>query len=130
MKAQNVKFRVLGIFLMLVVLATSMLSGCNRQGSGGQNGQETVYDRVIKSGKIRAAYLSYPPACIKDTTTGKLSGIFVETLEKAADNLGLKVEWTEEVGWGSQIEGLQADRYDIVGSPVWANPTRGKVAGL
>lgn len=92
--------------------------------------QEVVYDRVIKSGKIRAAYLSYPPACIKDTKTGKLSGIFVETLEKAAESCGLKVEWTEEVGWGSQIEGLEADRYDIVGSPVWANPTRGKMTTL
>jgi ABC-type amino acid transport substrate-binding protein len=86
----------------------------------------TVYDRVIKSGKIRAAYLTYPPAVFKDTVTGKLSGVFVEALEKAAENLGLTVEWTEEVGWGSQIEGLTADRYDIVGSPVWANPNRGK----
>jgi polar amino acid transport system substrate-binding protein len=130
MKTQGVKFRVLGVFLMLAVLATVMLSGCNRQGTTSGTGQQTVYDRVMKSGTIRAAYLSYPPACMKDTKTGKLSGIFVETLEKAAENVGLKVEWTEEVGWGSQIEGLQADRYDIIGSPVWANPTRGKVAGL
>lgn len=59
-----------------------------------------------------------------------MSGIFVETLEKAAENLGLKVQWTEEVGWGAQIEGLEANRYDIVGSPVWANPTRGKLTTL
>lgn len=92
--------------------------------------QESVYDRVIRTGVIRAAYLSYPPACMKDTATGKLSGTFVETLEKIAENSGLKVEWTEEVGWGSQIEGLGSDRYDIVGSPVWANPTRGKLTTL
>jgi ABC-type amino acid transport substrate-binding protein len=67
---------------------------------------------------------------MKDTATGKMTGIFVEALERAAENMGLKVQWTEEVGWGAQIEGLQAGRYDIVGSPVWANPTRGKLTTL
>jgi len=33
-------------------------------------------------------------------------------------------------GWGAQIEGLEGDRYDIVGSPVWANPTRGKLTTM
>ena len=42
----------------------------------------------------------------------------------------MKIEWTEEVGWGSQIEGLDKDRYDLVGSPVWANPKRGKLTTL
>lgn len=105
--------------------------GCNSGSSGsGSATQSTVYDRVVKSGVIRAGYLTYPPACVKDTKTGKLSGIFVEVLEKAAENCGLNVEWTEEVGWGAQIEGLDADRYDIVGSPVWANPTRGKLTTM
>jgi ABC-type amino acid transport substrate-binding protein len=105
--------------------------GCNSGSDGsGSAAQSTVYDRVVKSGVIRAGYLIYPPACVKDTKTGKLSGIFVETLEKAAENCGLKVEWTEEVGWAAQIEGLDADRYDIVGSPVWANSTRGKLTNM
>jgi ABC-type amino acid transport substrate-binding protein len=98
--------------------------------SVGQSAQNSVYDRVLRTGKIRAAYITYPPACMKDTRTGKLSGIFVETLERAAEDMGLKVVWTEEVGWGAQIEGLEADRYDIVGSPVWANPTRAKLTTL
>jgi polar amino acid transport system substrate-binding protein len=92
--------------------------------------QSTVYSRIISSGKIRVAYITYPPAVIKDTTTGKLSGTFVEVLEEVAKNLDLKLEWTEEVGWGAQIEGLKADRYDIVGSPVWENPTRGKLTTM
>ncbi|HEX8163559.1 MAG TPA: transporter substrate-binding domain-containing protein [Pyrinomonadaceae bacterium] len=129
MRLATVKNRALCSLLVVALVAVSAFSGCNR-GAAGPSGQETVYERVIKAGKIRAAYISYPPACMKDTKTGKLTGIFVETLEKAAENVGLKVEWTEEVGWGSQIEGLQADRYDIIGSPVWANPTRGKMTGL
>ena len=54
----------------------------------------------------------------------------METLEAAAKNLGLTVEWTEEVSRAAQIEGLQNDRYDIIGSAVWANPERAKLATL
>jgi len=89
-----------------------------------------VYERVVKTNTLKASYLSYPPACMKDTKTGKMSGIFVDVLQKACDNLGLKLEWTEEVGWASQIEGLETNRYDIVGSPVWANPNRGKLTTM
>ena len=84
-----------------------------------------VYNRVVGQKVLRAAYLNYPPACMKDTKTGAMSGIFVDVLTKACSNLGIKLQWTEEVGWASQIEGLNSDRYDIIGSPVWANVVRG-----
>lgn len=119
---------------LLLALAMSCLPlvelGCDQTSTSASGRGETVYERVVDAGKLRAAYITYPPACIKDTTTGELSGIFVDVLERAAHNLGLELEWTEEVGWGSQIEGLETDRYDIVGSPVWANPTRGKLTTL
>jgi len=106
------------------------LNSCNQTSSEIKNSDTAVYERVIKSGTLRACFLTYPPACMKDTKTGTMSGIFVDVLQKACDNLGLKLEWTEEVGWASQIEGLESDRYDIVGSPVWANPTRGKLTTM
>lgn len=132
---REVRSKVAVLAMVCVVLLGGgvfcVVGGCNNgSGGSGSTAQPTVYDRVVKSGVIRAAYITYPPACVKDTKSGKLSGIFVETLEKAAENCGLKVEWTEEVGWGAQIEGLEADRYDIVGSPVWANPTRGKLTTM
>ena len=112
--------------IFLVFIIGLSLFAC-RQNTAVNNSTETstVYDRVIEADKIRAAYITYPPACMKDTQTGEMSGIFVEVLEKACENLGLELEWTEEVGWASQIEGLDVDRYDIVGSPVWANVVRG-----
>jgi ABC-type amino acid transport substrate-binding protein len=130
MFAATVRFRR-GLLssLTLILLVTILFSGCTKTGPTGTRGG-SAYDRVIMAGKIRAAYLTYPPACMKDTNTGKLTGIFVQTLDRIGENLGLKIEWTEEVGWGSQIEGLAADRYDIVGSPVWANPTRGRLTTL
>jgi ABC-type amino acid transport substrate-binding protein len=42
--------------------------------------------------------------------------------------LNLKVEWTEEVGFGQMIEGLSARRYDIVGSGIWQNAARSEQA--
>jgi polar amino acid transport system substrate-binding protein len=76
------------------------------------------------------AYINYPPGGFKDANTGKLSGIAIESLEKLSQNLKLNIEYTEEVGWGTAIQGLDADRYDIIGSPVWANPVRGKLTTL
>ena len=68
---------------------------------------------------------------MKDTVTGKMSGAFVEALDMIGKNLGVQVEWMDgETPWGNQIEGLNADRYDIVGSPVWANYTRGSLTAL
>lgn len=122
--------------VILIAIAVSGATGVvlQKAGSPGQPAaikqKESVYGRVTRTGVIRAAYITYPPAVIKDTKTGKLSGTFVETLEEVAKNLGVKLEWTEEVGWGAQIEGLKTDRYDIVGSPVWANPNRGKLTTM
>jgi ABC-type amino acid transport substrate-binding protein len=68
---------------------------------------------------------------MKNTTTGKMSGVFVDTLDVIGKNLGLQVQWMDgETPWGTQIEGLEGDRYDIVGSPVWANYTRGELTTL
>jgi len=117
-------------FILIAIAFLFTLNSCNRTSSESKNSNTAVYDRVLKSGTLRAGWLTYPPSCMKDTRTGNMSGIFVDVLQKACDNLGLKLEWTEEVGWSSQIEGLESNRYDIVGSPVWANPTRGKLTTM
>ena len=129
----NSKFHL----VLVVVLCVGLLSsgGCTETtGAAGvekpPQARPSVYERVAASKTLRAAYITYPPAVIRDPATGKLTGTFVETLEQAAANLGWTVKWTEEVGWGSQIEGLQSERYDIVGSPVWANPTRARLTTL
>lgn len=118
--------------IIALVAIVAAFGSCNNQSAtdkGDNNKTTSVYDRVIKSGTIRAAYTLYPPGCMKDST-GKISGVFVETLEEAAKLLDLKVEWTEEVGWATQIEGLETNRYDMIGSSVWANPKRAKLSTL
>lgn len=109
---------------ILLLLATA---AC-RQQSDGTSGFDQQAAEVLQRGVIRAGYIPYPPGLVKDPNTGKITGIFAETLERAAAGLSLRVEWTEEVGWGTMIEGLKAKRYDIVGSPVWANASRAREA--
>jgi ABC-type amino acid transport substrate-binding protein len=91
---------------------------------------DSVYERIIETGIIRAAYISYPPGSIVEPGTKNVTGVFPELLNKIGENTKLKVEFTEEVGWSQLIEGLETGRYDIIGTPVWANPIRGKLATL
>ncbi len=89
--------------------------------------KEPVYDRVMRTGTIRVGYLSSPPGVIRDPNTGKMSGIAVEALERAAANLQLKVEYVEEVQWGTMIEGLQTGRYEVA-MMCWADAARARQA--
>ena len=88
---------------------------------------ESVYDRVMRTGVIRVGYLSSPPGVIRDANTGKMSGIAVDALNQAAQNLSLKVQYVEETTWGTMIEGLSSGRYDIA-CMVWADTARARLA--
>ena len=112
--------------VLLVVVTAMALTACTTGQNIAQQPSASAYDRVIDSGVIRVGYVPYPPGLIKDPNTGNLSGIFYDALEEAGAALGLEVDWVEEVGWGTMIEGLKTRRYDVIGSPVWANSTRAR----
>ena len=117
---------VIAIALIFGVLG-GLLSGHYRHDSN-RAAQMTVRERVLSSNTIRAAYLVRPPNIIKDPNTGKLSGIFVDVLEEMGRRAGLRIEWVEEVTWATMMEGLESSRYDIVGTGIWRNATRGRAA--
>jgi ABC-type amino acid transport substrate-binding protein len=109
----------------VVSLITGLaLTACSESSIHKTTTSDTVYERVMQKGKIRCGYVVYSPGCLKDPNTGKLSGIGIDTLEMVGKNLGLKVEWTEETGWGTMLEGLQTNRYDMIATPVWTNSNR------
>lgn len=115
--------------LCVVLIAFSLLSGCaSVEKANNAPAKDGLYDRVIASGKIRCGYFLFPPYSVKDPQTGKLSGIFVDAIEEAATNLGLRVEWSEEVGYGSMVEGIRTGRYDLVPSGVWPSANRARYA--
>lgn len=114
------------IFISVLCLTT----GCSGHSDNLADTDRSLYKRVMQSGTIRCGYAMFPPYCMKDPNSGKLSGIFVEILDEAGKNLGLKIDWKEEVGWGSIIEGLETNRYDLVPTGIWPNASRGKHASF
>jgi len=49
-------------------------------------------------------------------------------METIARSANLKLEWTEEAGFGSMVEGLRANRYDIVPCGIWPTAARAREA--
>lgn len=113
---------IIGILLSLLSLSRSRidLDLPNRQ---------SLYNKVIESGTLRVGYTVYPPGLFKDGS-GDLKGIGYDVLNEIGKRLSLDVVWIEEVGWATQVEGLRSSRYDIIGTVVWPNPKRARVATL
>jgi len=111
---------ILSVIISWITIKESVSSGVDQS--------QTVYNKVMKSGVMNVCYLSYPPALIKDPNTGKLSGIFYDALNKAAENMGLKTNWDVQVGWGDMIQAVNSGKCDVIGSPAWSNSLRGKSA--
>lgn len=91
---------------------------------------EKAYEKVVASNTIRCGYGISPPVMMKDANTGALSGLDYEIWTEIGKELGLKIEWTEEAGWGNFIEGLKTGRYDAFCSEVWPDPARTKFLSL
>ncbi len=91
---------------------------------------KSVLPRILETGVIRAGYIAYPPLCVVDPTTHAVSGIFAEALENIASRANLKVEWVEEAGFSSMVEGLNLGRYDIMPCGVWGTTVRAQRATL
>jgi ABC-type amino acid transport substrate-binding protein len=87
-----------------------------------------VATTVINNNEIRIGYIIYPPLLVKDPQSGQLSGVSYDIVEEAAKRLNIKTKWTEEVGWGSALEGLKTKRYDILGTQMWPNAARSREA--
>lgn len=108
------------------LFAVALVAGCTP--ANGPGAVNAAYQHVVESKTIRCGYVVYPPGTIRDPNTNEIHGVFAEALEDAAQSIGYSIEWTEEVGWATMIEGLRAGRYDAICSPVWGNSTRSQFA--
>jgi|SRR5947209_4768922 len=110
-------------FVLLFAIAILLLRDMKHEDSGTASAQNDL-ENIRNRKSIRAGYVSNPPSCIIDPNTKKVSGIVAEAMESAAAAANLKVEWVEEVGFGAMIEGLRANRYDIVPCAIWPTAAR------
>ena len=119
--------KMLGTFSIAAPTA-AVTSAMMQKNAGKTEAKETAYDRVMRVGLLRCGYTPYSVGLMKDPNTGALSGIYHDIITRVASNLSLKVVWTEEVGWSGQIEGLETNRYDLIGSPSALNSGRARSA--
>lgn len=91
---------------------------------------ETALARVTRTGVIRCGYVTWAPYLSIDPQTGAKSGIAYDFMQAIGDEMGVRVDWVEEVGWGNFSEGLATRRYDVMCVPVWESGQRAKAALL
>ena len=88
---------------------------------------ETAYERVMRTQTIRCGYFVWPPYFIKDPQTGKFSGFTYDVAEKLGSLLNLKIEWSQEVYVGQEVDALNAGKIDVICSAMTtSNPNAAK----
>lgn len=115
-------------FIAIALASLALFIALSRGPVAPRSSEESVYDRVMRTGTIRCGYTPYSVGFMKDPNTGKLSGIYYDVVNELAKNLQLKVDYVEEVGWAGQIEGLESNRYDMICSPASLNAGRTRAA--
>ncbi len=93
-----------------------------------RNAPNAAYDRIMKTGVLRCGYTSWAPvAFLKDPNTKEYSGFIPDYMALLAKNLGVKVEYVEDAGYGPQvIEGLKTGRFDAFCTGFNKNAPRGR----
>ncbi|MCI5060579.1 MAG: transporter substrate-binding domain-containing protein [Alphaproteobacteria bacterium] len=81
--------------------------------------EDSVYDRIMKSGKIRCGYIVWPPAFGKDPKTGGLYGINYDFIQEISRELKLELEWVSEIGIGEVAQALQTNKIDLMCASMW-----------
>ncbi len=110
------------IIVSAVILSLFVGSFVYKDDSENSVANESVYERVMRTGKIRCGYYYYSPALLKDEKTGQITGLIHDTVEEAAHVLNLEVEWVEEVSISDAVTGLQNRRYDMVCAGFYERP--------
>lgn len=89
-------------------------------------GQESAYDRVMRTGVLRCGYAAWEPGVTKDPNSGQMKGLFVELVEEMARMSKIKVDWAAEVDWGQIPEALRSGKVDAFCNGMAADGGRAK----
>jgi len=117
--------------LLLCVLVSAVVAFATvrftASGTGAATVAESVYARVLRTGVLRCGYAEQPPYFfVKDPKTGKISGIAADATEAVAALLHLRVEWSEDTGWGGAVAALRSHRVDAFCAGLARNAERGR----
>lgn len=91
---------------------------------GRAEGSAAGFDHVMQTRSLRCAYDSLPPFLSVDPATKNISGMMYDVTNEIGKRLGLKVEWSENAGYGEIAAGMRAGRYDAFCGLLWQTPSR------
>ncbi|MGE4352428.1 MAG: substrate-binding periplasmic protein [Bdellovibrionales bacterium] len=81
--------------------------------------KETAFERVIQTNTLRCGYVQHAPLLVKDTATGKMSGLIADIMDYFSQKTGITVEWSEEFSFGNWTMALQSNRIDAICMTIW-----------
>ncbi|HPQ50951.1 MAG TPA: transporter substrate-binding domain-containing protein [Alphaproteobacteria bacterium] len=112
--------RKIFVFFFLLLMGSTTLAQAEEK--------ESAYERVIRTGTIRCGYIAWKPYFYYQDLNDPSSktGISFDLMNTIGKTLDLKIEWTEEVGWGNIGEGLKAGRYDMACVSMWPDAPKYK----
>lgn len=93
-----------------------------------QKRNESVYERLNRTGTLNCIYIVWPPFVTKDANTGKLGGVTVEYTEALAKAMGWKVNWAQEGDIATYLEAVRTKRVDAECAAGFPTPERAKYA--
>lgn len=117
---------VTALISLMVSLAVVHFVTPTKGGAGLVAVKETAFDRIMRTNTIRCGYVLYEPFVRKDPNSGQFSGVAVDLMDEIGKLLNLNIEWTEEVGWATMVEGLRNNRYDAVCIGFWRQSVEAK----
>jgi ABC-type amino acid transport substrate-binding protein len=89
--------------------------------------KETAFERVMRTGTLRCAYMIYPKFLERDPNTKAFSGVVYDVVNELASYMSWKVEWVEEIGTATGYEGFKTGRYDMACAGMTPTPGRLRV---
>lgn len=119
---------ILSAFMIASIASFITYTLVSKDTSNNISKQESVYERVMRTGTLRCGYGVLEPFIMKDPITHEMSGIYYDYMEKIGNSLNLKIEWTEEVGWGDFGKSLENNRIDLFCSSLAATGGRARVS--
>lgn len=122
--------------LLLVIITTlfsiagtvSILPHLTETKASTTQAQETepAYKRIMKTSTIRCGYGIAEPWLYIDPNSKKVMGLAADVINAIAKKLSLKVEWTQEIGWGMIGLALNENRIDVGCSSLWITGSRAR----
>ncbi len=104
--------KIYSIIIVVILLASLGFSYLAYNKVNGGNTQQDSLSKIQKTKIMKVCYVVWPPAVIKDSKTGQLSGHDIDAIEMMAKELGVKIEYHEST-FGNMATAVQTGQCDL-----------------